>query len=79
MVKRFNGQISDVLRTNRFDRTLDLKRTLMRYVDLDNTQLPQSALESLTRMQGMKDWNKFPAPRRKNAPQSSGLRHIPPL
>ena len=42
MVERFNGRISDVLRTNRFDRTLDLEQTLMRYVHLNNTQLPQS-------------------------------------
>ncbi len=43
MVERFNGRISDVLRTNRFDSALDLEQTLMRYVHLYNTQLPQSA------------------------------------
>ena len=32
MVKRFNGRISDVLKTNRFDSALDLEQTLMRYV-----------------------------------------------
>ena len=58
MVERFNGRISDVLKTNRFDNALDLEQTLMRYVVLYNTQLPQSALGSRTPMQAMKDWHK---------------------
>ena len=58
MVERFNGRISDVLKTNRFDSALDLEQTLMRYVVLYNTQLPQSALRSRTPMQAMKDWHK---------------------
>jgi len=58
MVERFNGRISDVLRTNRFDSALDLEQTLMRYVHLYNTTLPQSALRSRTPMQAMKDWHK---------------------
>lgn len=57
MVERFNGRISDVLKTNRFDSALDLEQTLMRYVHLYNTQLPQSALRSRTPMQAMKDWH----------------------
>jgi transposase InsO family protein len=55
MVERFNGRISDVLKTNRFDSALDLEQTLMRYVHLYNTQLPQSALGSRTPMKTMKD------------------------
>ncbi len=38
--------------------TGDLEQTLMRYVHLYNTQLPQSALRSRTPMQAMKDWHK---------------------
>ena len=57
MVERFNGRISDVLKTNRFDSALDLEQTLMRYVHLYNTQLPQSALGSRTPMKTMKDWH----------------------
>ena len=56
--ERFNGRISDVLKTNRFDNALDLEQTLMRYVHLYNTQLPQSALRSRTTKQAMKDWHK---------------------
>jgi transposase InsO family protein len=58
MVERFNGRIADVLKTNRFDSALDLEQTLMRYVALYNTQLPQSVLGSRTPMQAMKDWHK---------------------
>jgi len=57
MVERFNGLISDGLKTNRFDSALDLEQTLMRYVHLYNTQLPQSALRSRTPVQAMKDWH----------------------
>ena len=56
--ERFNGRISDVLKTNRFDSALDLEQTLMRYVHLYDKQLPQSALGSRTPMLAMKDWQK---------------------
>lgn len=55
MVERFDGCISDVLKTNRFDSALDLEQTLIRYVHLYNTQLPQSALRSRTPVQAMKN------------------------
>jgi transposase InsO family protein len=58
MVERFNGRRADVLKTNRFDSALDLEQTLMRYLILYNTQLPQSALGSRTPMQAMKDGHK---------------------
>ena len=57
MVERFNGRISDVLNTHRFDCALDLEQTLLRYVALYNHQLPQSALKSKTPLQSMKDWH----------------------
>ena len=46
MVERFNGRISDVPKTNRFDSAIDLEQTQMSYVYLYNTQLAQSALRS---------------------------------
>ena len=58
MAERFNGRISDVPKTNRFDNARDLEQTLMRHVHLYNTQLPQSALRSRTPLQAMKDWHK---------------------
>ena len=57
MVERFNGRISDVLNTHRFNSSLDLEQTLLRYVALYNHQLPQSALKSKTPLQTMKDWH----------------------
>ena len=39
-------------------RALDLEQTLMQYVALYNTQLPQSVLGSRTPMHAMKDWHK---------------------
>jgi transposase InsO family protein len=56
MVERFNGRISDVLRTHRFHSGQDLRQTLERYVYLYNHQLPQSALHSKTPSQTMNDW-----------------------
>lgn len=57
MVERFNGRISDVLNTHRFNSSLDLAQTLMRYATLYNHHLPQSALKSKTPIQAMKDWH----------------------
>jgi len=37
MVERFNGRISDVLKTNCFDSALVVEQTLMRYLPLYNT------------------------------------------
>jgi len=50
MVERFNGRISDVLKTHRFHSGEDMEQTLMRYVALYNHQFPQSALKSKTPM-----------------------------
>ena len=57
MVERFNGRIADVLKTHRFNSAEDLAQTLLRYVALYNHQLPQSALQSKTPMQTMKQWH----------------------
>ena len=56
MVERFNGRISDVLKTHHFNSALDMEQTLLRYVKLYNQHLPQSALKSKTPHQAMKDW-----------------------
>ncbi len=56
MVERFNGRIADDLKTHRFHSAEDLEQTLMRYAALYNHQLPQSALQSKTPMQAMKQW-----------------------
>ena len=58
MVERFNGRISDILKTHRFQSGEDLKATLHRYVALYNHVLPQAALGSKTPLQAMKEWFK---------------------
>lgn len=56
MVERFNGRISDVLATHRFNSALDLAQTLERYLWLYNHQLPQKALEHEAPIQALKRW-----------------------
>ena len=48
MVERFNGRISDILKTHHFQSGVDLRATLHRYVALYNHQLPQGALGGKT-------------------------------
>ena len=57
MVERFNGRIEDVLQSHHFRSGEDLEQTLLRYVRLYNTQLPQSVLKGRTPIQAMKDWH----------------------
>jgi transposase InsO family protein len=59
MVERFNGRIEDVLQSHRFHSGEDLEQTILRYVHLYNSKLPQSALASRTPLQAMKDWHKL--------------------
>lgn len=58
MVERFNGRISDILKTHRFQSGEDLRTTLQRYVALYNHELPQSVLGGKTPLQAMKEWFK---------------------
>ncbi len=56
MVERFNGRISDILKTHHFHSGEDLAQTLPRYVFLYNNQRPQAALGSQTPTQTMQKW-----------------------
>lgn len=56
MVERFNGRISEVLATTRFDSAQSLADTLSRYVRLYNHQIPQRALGHLSPVQALQDW-----------------------
>jgi len=53
-----NGRIEDVLQSHRFRSGEDLEQTLMRYVRLYNSQLPQSALKGRTPLAALKDWHR---------------------
>jgi transposase InsO family protein len=59
MVERFNGRIEEVLQSHHFRSGEELETTLHRYVWLYNQQLPQTALDSKTPLQAMKDWHKL--------------------
>ena len=56
MVERFNGRISEVLATHRFDSRESLEQTLKRYVHIYNHHLPQKALGHEPPIQSMKSW-----------------------
>jgi len=56
MVERFNGRISEVLRSHHFQNSADLEATLKRYVWLYNQHLPQKALDHKPPIQAMKQW-----------------------
>ncbi len=58
MVERFNGRISDVLATTRFDSGADLEATMLRYAYLYNQHIPQRALGHKTPVEALKDWQK---------------------
>ncbi len=56
MVERFNGRISEVLATTRFDAAANLEETLIRYVRLYNHQIPQKALGHISPVEALKNW-----------------------
>lgn len=56
MVERFNGRISDVLATRRYESSEDLKQTLKRYCWLYNHHIPQKALNHQPPIEAMKGW-----------------------
>ena len=57
MVERFNGRIEDVLQSHHFHSGEDLEQTILRYVHLYNSQLPQSVLKGRTPIGALKDWH----------------------
>ena len=61
MVERFNGRLSQVLRSHHFNSAEDLEKTLHRFVWLYNQHLPQKALGHETPIQALKKW-KMKAP-----------------
>ena len=56
MVERFNGRLSQVLRSHHFNSAEDLEKTLHRFVWLYNHHLPQKALGHVAPVQSLKTW-----------------------
>ena len=57
MVERFNGRIAEILRSERFDSSADLK-PLENYQWAYNHQIPQRALGHVSPIQALKEWQK---------------------
>lgn len=57
MIERFNGRISEVLTTARFDSAESLAQTIERYVQVYNQHIPQKALGHIAPIQAIKDWH----------------------
>lgn len=58
MVKRFNGRISEILNTTRFDSSWNLEQTLTNYAKIYNHHIPQKALGHIAPIQALKKWQK---------------------
>ena len=58
LVERFNGRIEDVLQSHHFHSGEELEQTILRYVRLYNSQLPQSVLNGRTPIDALKDWQR---------------------
>jgi len=58
MVERFNGRIAEILRSERFDSSADLKQTLENYRWAYNHQIPQCTLGHVSPIQALKEWQK---------------------
>ena len=56
MIERFNGRISEVLTTTRFDSAERLAQTIERSVQVYNQHIPQKALGHIAPIQALKDW-----------------------
>lgn len=56
MVERFNGRISDVLTTRRYESGEDLEQALKRYCWLYNQHIPQKELHHQSPIAAMKEW-----------------------
>jgi transposase InsO family protein len=54
--ERFNGRISEVLATHRFDSRKAQEATIQRYVWLYNHHIPQEALGHVSPIGAMKRW-----------------------
>ncbi|GAA4885319.1 hypothetical protein GCM10023333_18540 [Ferrimonas pelagia] len=56
MMERFNGRISEILKTTRFDCRDDLEATLLRYQHIYNHHIPQKALGHTAHKERLKEY-----------------------
>ena len=58
MVERFNGRISDILKSTHFDSSKELSVTLNNYMKVYNHYIPQKNIGHLTPIKKLKQWQK---------------------
>jgi transposase InsO family protein len=58
MAERFNGRINELMPQTRFDSRADLETTLLNYLKLYNHHIPQRAIDSMTPILALKEWQK---------------------
>lgn len=58
MIERFNGRVSEVVKTTQFKSSKDLRQTLLKYVKIYNNHIPQKALGHVAPVEAMKKWYK---------------------
>ena len=74
MIERFNGRISEILDTTRFDSAQELEQTLVDYARLYNHFIPQKALNRCSPVDALKKWqNTHPELFRKRVYKLTGL------
>lgn len=74
MVERFNGRISDILRSTHIPSSADMKTILKNYERVYNHDIPQKNLNYKTPVQALKEWqNKRPRLFNKRVYDLSGL------
>jgi transposase InsO family protein len=56
MVERFNGRVSELIKTTRFHSGAELKQTLIHYARIYNHQIPQKAIGHVSPIQALKNW-----------------------
>ena len=56
MVERFNGRIREIVGQTRFASAAELESTLLSYLNIHNNSIPQRALNHMTPIQALKDW-----------------------
>ena len=58
MVERFNGRIKEVVQQTRFESAQQLEETLIRYLQIYNSNIPQRNLGHVTPMEALNKWRK---------------------
>ncbi len=58
MAERFNGRIKEIIQQTRFESAQQLEETLIRYLDIYNSNIPQRNLGHVTPMEALSKWRK---------------------